>query len=218
MKQKFDAIIQPRQAEYLEKLHHRNSGVLSEIEALAHTNNIPITDREVALFLEINTRLLKATRVLEIGLAIGYGTAHIAAGLDEGGKVIGIEPSPEMINFAERFLTRLNLRDRVEIIQGRALDIIPNFTEKFDLIFLDAVKEEYVQYLAQALPHLKIGGAVIVDNLLWGGQVAGDIIGPDQESSTLALRNFNRVFVNHPQLRAQVLPFGDGVGFAVKIA
>jgi predicted O-methyltransferase YrrM len=98
------------------------------------------------------------------------------------------------------------------------LDIIPNLTGAFDLLYLDALKEEYAGYLKEALPLLRIGGVVIADNLLWGGQVAGDIISPDQESSTLALREFNRQFVTHPQLRAEVLSFGDGLGYAVKIA
>ena len=62
------------------------------------------------------------------------------------------------------------------------------------------------------------GGVVIVDNLLWGGQVAGEIRSPDQESSTNALREFNKYFVNHPKLRAEVLSVGDGLGYAVKIA
>jgi predicted O-methyltransferase YrrM len=75
------------------------------------------------------------------------------------------------------------------------------------------VKEEYSRYLDLGLPRLRTGGVVIVDNLLWGGRVAGD----DAESSTVALREFNGYFVNHPQLRAEVLPVGDGLGYAVKL-
>ncbi|MFN2517265.1 MAG: O-methyltransferase, partial [Pyrinomonadaceae bacterium] len=73
-------------------------------------------------------------------------------------------------------------------------------------------------YLELALPMLRSGGIVIVDNLLWGGQVAGEIRSPDQESSTKALRKFNKQFVSHPKLRAEVLSVGDGLGYAVKIA
>jgi predicted O-methyltransferase YrrM len=80
------------------------------------------------------------------------------------------------------------------------------------------VKEEYREYLELALPHLRQNGVIIVDNLLWGGQVAGEVRSADQEESTRALRNFNRHFVNHPQLLAQVLSIGDGLGYAVKIS
>jgi caffeoyl-CoA O-methyltransferase len=85
------------------------------------------------------------------------------------------------------------------------------------LIFLDAVKEEYRGYLDLSLPRLRSGGVVICDNLLWGGQVAGEVRSPDQKTSTEALREFNRYFVSHPQLRAEVLPVGDGLGYGVKI-
>jgi caffeoyl-CoA O-methyltransferase len=85
-------------------------------------------------------------------------------------------------------------------------------------VFIDAVKEEYSQYLELALPRLRTGGVVIVDNLLWGGQVAGDIRSPDQESSTRALRSFNEMFVTHPQLKAEILSIGDGLGYAVKVS
>jgi predicted O-methyltransferase YrrM len=76
------------------------------------------------------------------------------------------------------------------------------------------VKEEYRRYLDLGLVRLKAGGLVIVDNLLWGGKVADET--EQSDPSTLALRDFNHYFVNHPQLQAQVLPVGDGLGYAVK--
>jgi predicted O-methyltransferase YrrM len=109
------------------------------------------------------------------------------------------------------------LRERVRIERGKALEVMPLLPDTFDLIFIDAVKEEYGDYLKLSLPRLRRGGVIIVDNLLWGGQVAGEIRSPDQESSTNALREFNKYFVNHPKLRAQVLSVGDGLGYGVKI-
>ena len=79
------------------------------------------------------------------------------------------------------------------------------------------MKEEYRGYLDLGLPKLRVGGVIICDNLLWGGQVAGEIRSDDQKPSTEALREFNKHFVSHPQLRAQVLAVGDGLGYAVKI-
>jgi predicted O-methyltransferase YrrM len=132
--------------------------------------------------------------------------------MGEGGVVVTIEPSDEMISASTGYLKRAGLLDRVEIERGKALDVMPNLTETFDLLFIDAVKEEYSQYLDLGLPRLRGGGVVIVDNLLWGGKVATG----DTESSTTALREFNSYFINHPQLRAEVLPVGDGLGYAVK--
>ena len=129
-----------------------------------------------------------------------------------GRVVVTIEPSDGMISAATGYLKRAELLDRVEIERGKALEVMPNLTETFDLLFIDAVKEEYSQYLDLGLPRLRSGGVVIVDNLLWGGKVATG----DTESSTTALREFNSYFINHPQLRAEVLPVGDGLGYAVK--
>jgi predicted O-methyltransferase YrrM len=217
MKARIDAIIKREQAEYLENLHPQNTGLLAEMESYAAEHRVPIADREVALFLEITVRAIKARRVLECGMAIGYSVIHLARGMAEDGLVVTIDPSDEMIKAAEGFLSRAGLRHRAQIEKGYALEVIPRLNETFDLIFLDALKEEYRGYLDLALPKLRAGGVVICDNLLWGGQVAGEISSPDQKSSTEALRAFNQYFVNHPQLRAEVLPVGDGLGYGVKI-
>jgi predicted O-methyltransferase YrrM len=130
--------------------------------------------------------------------------------------VITIDPSDEMISRASDYLARAGLRERTQIEKGYALEVIPQLNQTFDLVFIDAVKEEYRGYLDLALPKLRPGGVVICDNLLWGGQVAGEIRSDDQKTSTEALRKFNEHFVNHPQLRAEVLAVGDGLGYAVK--
>ena len=218
MKARIDAIIQREQAEYLENLHPSNTGLLAEMESYAAEHRVPIADREVALFLEITTRAIKARRALECGMAIGYSVIHLARGMSEDGLVVTIDPSDEMIKAAESYLSRAGFRERAQIEKGYALEVIPRLKETFDLVFIDAVKEEYQGYLDLALPKLRPGGVVICDNLLWGGQVAGEIRSLDQKTSTEALREFNRYFVNHPQLRAEVLPVGDGLGYGVKIS
>ncbi|PYS65663.1 MAG: O-methyltransferase [Acidobacteria bacterium] len=218
MKASIDAILQREQAEYLDKLMPESTGLLAEMESYAAEHRVPIADREVALFLEITARAIKARRVLECGMAIGYSVIHLARGMADGGLVVTIEPNDKMIQAAEGFLSRAGVRQPVQIEKGYALEVIPRLEETFDLVFIDAVKEEYRGYLDLALPKLREGGVVICDNLLWGGQVAGEINSPDQKSSTAALREFNRYFVNHPQLRAEVLPVGDGLGYGVKVS
>ena len=217
MKARLDAIIHLEQAEYLERLLPPNTGILAEMEEDAEKNNVPIADREVALFLEITARAMNARRVLEIGMAIGYAVVHLARWLTDDGLIVTIEPNDEMIRRAEDYLTRAGVRERVRIERGRALEVIPSLKETFDLVYLDAMKEEYKGYLDQALPLLRVGGVVVADNVLWGGQVAGEIRSPEQQKSTEALREFNQHFINHPQLRAEILSFGDGIAYGVKI-
>ena len=217
MKARIDAIIQRNQAEYLEGLLSQTDPLLSEMEEFGAQHRVPSADREVARFVEITARGIKARRTLEIGMAIGYTTIHMARAVDKDGLVVTIDPSDEMIKAAEGFLTRAGLRERVRIERGKALEVMPRLNETFDLVFIDAVKEEYAEYLNLGLPMLRSGGIVIVDNLLWGGQVAGEIRSPDQETSTKALREFNQYFMNHPQLLAEVLSVGDGLGYGVKV-
>ena len=217
MKASADAIIQREQAEYLDKLTDQTDPLLLEMEEYGGLHGVPSADREVARFVEITARAIGARRALEIGMAIGYTTNHLARAVGADGLVITIDPSDEMIRAAEGYLTRAGLRERVRIERGKALEVLPRLTDSIDLLFIDAMKEEYTGYLDLALPRLRAGGVVIVDNLLWGGQVAGEIGSPDQETSTMALREFNKYFVNHPQLLAQVLSVGDGLGYGVKI-
>ena len=212
MKARLDAILQRDQAEYLDQLLPHTDQLLTEMEAYAAEHRVPIADREVAAFVEITARTSGAKKSLEIGMAIGYSVIHLARGMGAGSLVVTIEPSEEMINAASGYIERANVKDRVRIERGKALDVMPRLDETFDLLFIDAVKEEYKQYLALGLQRLRSGGVVIVDNLLWGGKVAGD----DTEASTVALREFNVYFTNHPQLRSVVLPVGDGLGYAVK--
>jgi caffeoyl-CoA O-methyltransferase len=218
MKARADAIIRLEQAEYLEQLHPPSVGVLAEMEAYAAEHRVPIADREVALFLEITARITGARRALEIGMAIGYSVIHLLRGMPEDGEVVTIEPSAEMITRATDYFARMGVGEQVRVERGLALDVLPRLTDTFDLIYLDAVKEEYEQYLEAALPLLRMGGVVVADNLLWGGQVAGEVRDASQTASTQALRVFNQRFVHHPQLRAVVLSVGDGLGYGVKVA
>ena len=217
MKAKLDAILQREQAEYLDGILPPSAALLAEMESYAAEHRVPIADREVALFLEITARAISAKRALECGMAIGYSVIHLLRGMSDDGRVVTIDPSDEMIAAAKGYFTRAGVHERVRIHKGYALEVIPELKETFDLVFIDAVKEEYRGYLDLSLPKLRTGGVVICDNLLWGGRVAGRNESQDYKTSTEALREFNPYFVNHPQLRAVVLPVGDGLGYGVKI-
>ena len=215
MKARPDAIIQLEQAEYLERITTQNDPLLREMEQYAAEHRVPIADREVALFLEITARAIKAERVLEVGMAIGYSVIHLARALPDNGLMVTIDPSDEMIRASEGYLERAGLRQRVRIERGKALDVIPHLSETFDLLFIDAMKDEYIGYLDLALPKLRTGGVVIVDNLLWGGRVATEPDSSDRDTG--ALQEFNKRFMTHTQLKAVILSVGDGLGYAVKV-
>jgi len=207
-------ILQPEQERYLDRLLPPRDALLREMEELARVEDVPISDPEVARLLAILARALGARRILEVGTAIGYGTLCLARGAPEA-RVVTIDKDPGQLARARGFLERAGVADRVDLVEGAALDVLPGLEGPFDLVFIDAVKQEYRRYLDQVLPKLRVGGLVAVDNLLWKGHVADPDEDPEDEVAR-SMRAFNGYFIMHPQLQATVLPLGDGLGIATK--
>ncbi len=219
MKDRDDAIIRSDQAAYLSTILPARDALLTEMEAYSAEHHVPSSDPEVALFLAITAKAINARRALEFGTAIGYGAITLARAMHPDGRVTTIEPSEEKIRIARGFIERAGLTSNIEIVKGKALDVIPQLDPGFDLAYIDAVKEEYTDYLNVIIPKMRIGGVILADNVLWKGQVAsGNLRSPDQEASTDALREFNHAFTTHPQLSSIILPLGDGLAYGIRTA
>jgi caffeoyl-CoA O-methyltransferase len=215
MKHGTAAILHPEQEAYLDRLLPPRDPLLREMEERAAREDVPISDPEVGKLLGILARATGARRILEIGAAIGYGAIWLARGAPEA-RVQSIDVDPERLAVARGYLERAGLADRVELIEGAALEVIHRLDGPFDLVYVDAVKTDYRRYLDSVLPKLRVGGVIVCDNLLWGGRVAAP--GEDREDRDAdALRAFNGYLMMHPQLQSVVLPLGDGVGLATKI-
>jgi caffeoyl-CoA O-methyltransferase len=223
MKHGFGNILRPEQERYLEQLLPPRDPLLREMEAEAARDDVPISDPEVGRLLSILARATGARLILEIGTAIGYGTLCLARGAPQA-RVVSIDTDPRRLAAARAYLERAAVAERVELLQGAALDllpVLPLLEGPFDLVYIDAVKQEYRRYLDLVLPRLRVGGLVVVDNLLWGGEVAEPPEPPPggtgKDSPAEALRAFNGYLMMHPQLEAVVVPLGDGVGLVTKI-
>ncbi len=214
MKDRADAVLRPAQARYLEGLLPERDPLLREMEALAADFDVPISDPEVGVLLTLLARAVRPRLVVEVGTAIGYGTLCLARGAPEA-RVITIDTDPERLETARGFLRRAGVVDRVELLEGPALEILPTLEGPVDLAYVDAIKTEYRRYLDLLVPRLRQGGLVALDNLLWKGRVAEPA--DDEDASTVALRDLNRYLTRHPQLEALVLPLGDGLGLAAKV-
>lgn len=186
------------------------------MESTAAAEGIPISDPEVGLLLEMLVRATGARRVLEVGSAIGYGSIWLARG-GEDTQVIGIEKDPARLERAQAYVERADLGGRVRFVAGDAREVMPGLEPPFDLVYLDSDKAGYRRLLDFSLQVLRVGGLVVIDNLLWKGQVADppeDLDDEDDEAEVL--RGFNGYLAIHPQLDSLVLPLGDGLGIAVK--
>ena len=224
-------------SEYLASMEPPADDLVAEMESHAAADGIPIAGRSVANLQAILARGTDADRALEFGTAIGYSTLHVAR---TGTDVVTTEVDTERIDAAVDYLERdgidVTVTDdpasvdteptgdgAVYIVEGPALETIPRIDGPFDLVFLDAIKSEYEDYLAESLPLLTEGGMVVADNLLRGGRVAAAAADTETEDieaeygpSAAALREFNEAFVDHDALEAIITPQGDGTGVAVK--
>jgi predicted O-methyltransferase YrrM len=167
--------------------------------------------------MEVLIKMLKPKRVLEIGTAIAYSSIRIARNLKKNSVVHTIEKSQDNIALAKKYIKRSEVEDKIRILAGNAFEIMPELTKKYDFIFLDADKNEYSKLFELSLALLKKGGVIIVDNLLWHGMAAAEKIPPKYQTSTEYIRNFNKEFMERSELKASIIPVGDGLGIGVKI-
>ena len=160
-------------------------------------------------FLELLVFAAAPRRVLEIGTYSGYSALSMAAGLPPGGTIVTCELDEERAAFARRHIDASPHADRIEIRVGPALDTIASLDGPFDLVFIDADKPNYANYLEAVLPKLGERGVIAMDNTLWSGRVADP--GSDPDESTRALVELNDRIVVDPRLVAVQLTVRDGV-------
>lgn len=211
-----DKILYPAQLEYLASLRPQPDELVKSMEEFAANNRVPVLDWKSIEFVEQLVMISRPERVLEIGTAIAYSSIRIARRLRKRSRLYTIEFSADNIKLAKENIRKADLQDKIRLVEGNALEVMPQFKKKFDLIFLDADKEDYLNLLDLSVPLLKKRGIIVVDNLLWHG-FAADVTVPDKlKKSSEHIREFNKKFVSHPELYTSILPVGDGIGLGVK--
>lgn len=203
--------------EYLRRVHGEPDALMRELEERGERDGIPIVSREVGQFLSVMVSAMLAGNILEVGTAYGCSTLWMARAQPETGRIWTIDPDVTRTDIARDFFRRAGVADRIEIFNQPALDVMGRLPKNiYDIVLLDALKEEYLAYLELAVPLVKHSGLIIVDNLLWHHRAAASARTGD-DAPTTAIRAFNQKFLHHPALNATVLPLGDGVGVGAKI-
>lgn len=159
-------------------------------------------------FLHTMTRLVQATRVLEIGMFTGYSALCFAEALPEQGRVVTCEVDEESAAVARRFFAQSPHGRKVEIRMGAALETMAGLKAPFDLIFIDADKQNYVNYYRRAMELLAPRGVILIDNVLWDGEVLHD---PAPDDRTAAIQDLNRVVAGDPRVTAVLTTIRDGI-------
>jgi predicted O-methyltransferase YrrM len=203
---------------YLDDLRPARDPLLAEMEELARRDGVPIVEWETGRFLATLAAGLAPSTVLEVGTAIGYSTLHMARELPPGSKIVTLERDPERIARARDFWRRGEVADRIELVEGDALESLEDLPGPFDLVFLDATKTEVSAYLQRLEGKLAPRCALVVDNLLMSGEAA---LPEDAETrwsrdSLAAGRAAARELMQSEEWLFSLLPIGDGVGFAAR--
>jgi predicted O-methyltransferase YrrM len=159
-------------------------------------------------FLEFLVYATGARRILELGTYSGYGSISMAAALPAGGRIDTCEVDEEHAEVARRYIEEAGLSDRITVHLGPALDTISRLEGEFDFAFIDADKENYVNYYEAVLPRLSARGLIAADNTLWSGRVVDE---SEQDESTIAIRGFNDHVRGDDRVVAVMLSVRDGV-------
>lgn len=165
--------------------------------------------------LKMLATMIRPMRVLELGTFSGYSALCIAEGTDDGARVDTIEVDDELEDFIRHNLSTSPYGHKVTLHIGDALNVVKQWNgPTFDLVFIDADKRRYVDYLNAVLPLVKDGGYIIADNTLWDGHVVAE---EKHSAQTLGIMAFNDLVANHPQLEAAMIPVRDGLTIIRKL-
>ncbi|MHC1746902.1 MAG: O-methyltransferase [Cellulosilyticaceae bacterium] len=213
----YDYIVQ-----YIRALHTCEDELLLEIENKIATGEEtwPIIKPEVADFIKVLLSVIKPKEILEIGTAVGYSSMLMSKHLEAGGHITTIERFPYMMEIAHKNITRAGLTDTIHILEGDAAEILPTLpSEKYDVVFMDCAKGQYINFLPYCINLLKPGGVLITDNVLHKGAVAKSryLIERRQRTTHARLREFLWSIMHTDELKSSVMPVGDGLAISYKI-
>jgi caffeoyl-CoA O-methyltransferase len=167
-------------------------------------------------FLAFISRLIRPSRILEIGTFTGYSALCLCEGLAPDGRLITIDKNAELETMVRSYLQQSGYEPRVEYLLGWAAELIPGLDETFDLVFIDADKANYSTYYNLIIDKVRPGGVIIADNVLWSGKVVSEHLKPS-DKDTHALLAFNQQVHNDPRVTNLLLPLRDGLMVVQKL-
>jgi predicted O-methyltransferase YrrM len=203
---------------YLSGLNTLADSVLREIAEDGARQGLPLVDAEVGALLRVLAVSIGASRMLEIGTAIGYSGIWLAGALPAGGMLLTMEMNQDRAQIARANFSRAALADRATVVVGDAHLMLAKVSGPFDLIFQDGDKRLYVPMLDRLVDLLRPGGLLITDNVLWDGEVVPGFLAERKRDpeDTRAVAEYNDRLNAHPRLMTATVPLRDGVAISVK--
>lgn len=205
--------------DYIENLQTYCPNELGELQKKAYEEGLPIIPKDVVKLLGFVLGIKKPKAILEIGMAVGFSSSYMSQFLPEDGYIKTIDRYPVMIERAKANFKKFNLEDKITVLEGDANDILPTLDEKFDFVFMDAAKGQYITILPEVLRLTKVGGIIMADDILQEGRVAQDYFEIPKRQRTIhkRLNEFLQEITHNEKLRTSILTIGDGVALIEKL-
>jgi len=206
--------------DYLLSVSLRESPLLRRLRE--ETARLPHATMQIApeqgQFMAFLVQLMGAHKALELGVFTGYSALWVAQALPADGKLIACDVSDEWTSIARRYWAEAGVIQKIDLYLAPAVDTLDKMlaageTGTFDFVFIDADKENYIDYYERAVQLLRRGGIIVADNVLWSGRVADP---SEQDEATIALRKFNQHLAADERIRLSMLPIADGLTLAYK--
>lgn len=212
-------IVNERTVAFINSLDPGNTPFLNEIEKEAKKTDVPIIRTEMQSFIKLLLAMKKPMSILEVGCAIGFSTLLMSEYAPKGCKITTIEKYEKRIPAAKENFKRAGKEDSITLLEGDALELLPKLDGVYDLIFMDAAKGQYINFLPEVLRLMPEGGILLSDNVLQDGDIIQSRYAVTRRNRTIhtRMRDYLYELKHHPQLTTAVLPVGDGITVSVKI-
>lgn len=185
---------------------------LDNIKRIALENHIPIIMDDTLEYIYKLYENKKISSILEIGTAVGYSAICFTKFLKDDGFIDTIERDEQRITEAKENIKKAEVEEKINIIAGDAVEILPTINKKYDMVFIDAAKGKYPFFLKEALRLLNSDGIILADNILYKGYVMSDYNKHKQRTAVRNLREYIKEVTENPNLETQILEIGDGLG------
>jgi predicted O-methyltransferase YrrM len=195
-----------------------SKGILQEMEQYAEENHVPIITKDIAGLLAVLIKSTGVKSILEIGTAIGYSAIHMGLCAGEGFSIKTIERNEESALKAADFVKRAGLENNISIITGNAEEILKDVSGSFDMIFVDAAKGQYMDFMKDSIGKLRIGGLFVCDNVLFRGMVAErSLLIRRKITIVKRLKKFLSFISSCESMQTTIIPMGDGMSISCKL-
>lgn len=211
-------IIDERMSAFIDSLDKGNTPFLDEIEKYALETQVPIIRKSMQSLLKFLLAFAKPKNILEVGTAIGFSALLMDEYSPDGCHITTIEKYEKRIPLAKENFRRAGAEERITLLEGDAVEILRELEDTYDLIFMDAAKGQYINFLPDILRLLAPGGLLLSDNVLQDGDIIESRFAVTRRNRTIhaRMRDYLYELKHHPQLETVILPVGDGVTLSTK--